>query len=54
MTHYKMNRLHLGGGESLSTFYRRSESVEQQVEYQSSGKKNSLKKNKPMRPERES
>lgn len=25
MTHYKMSRLHLGGGESLSTFYRRSE-----------------------------
>jgi len=25
MTHYKMNRLHLGGGESLSTSYRRTE-----------------------------
>jgi len=27
MTHYKMNRLRLGCGESLSTYYRRSEPV---------------------------
>lgn len=30
MTHYKMNRLHLGCGESLSTYYRRSETVVKQ------------------------
>ncbi len=30
MTHYKMNRLHLGCGESLSTYYRRSEPVARQ------------------------
>ncbi len=29
MTHYKMNRLHLGCGESLSTFYRREPAVRQ-------------------------
>ena len=27
MTHYKMNSLHLGCGESLSTLYRRNESL---------------------------
>ena len=32
MTHYKMNRLHLGCGESLSTFYRRSDPSVRQVE----------------------
>ncbi|MCK4743096.1 MAG: hypothetical protein KAT25_04695 [Sulfuriflexus sp.] len=30
MTHYKMNSLHLGCGESLSTLYRRSESLKAQ------------------------
>ena len=27
MTHYKMNRLHLGCGESLATTYRRSQTA---------------------------
>lgn len=30
MTHYKMNSLHLGCGESLSTLYRRNEQSLQQ------------------------
>jgi len=29
MTHYKMNSLHLGCGESLSTLYRRSDQTSQ-------------------------
>jgi len=48
MTHYKMNRLHLGCGESLSTFYRRSEPATRQPESRSA-KNTTNKKTKPVR-----
>ncbi len=48
MTHYKMNRLHLGCGESLSTFYRRSEPAMRQEESRSV-KKATTKKPKTVR-----
>jgi len=33
MTHYKMNSLHLGCGESLSTLYRRNEKATSQRQH---------------------
>lgn len=51
MTHYKMNRLHLGCGESLSTFYRRGKSTTTPVE-NSNTKTDEKKKTKPMRQHR--
>jgi len=53
MTHYKMSRLHLGCGESLSTSYRRSEPVVRQSD-NSASKTTTNKKPKSTRPCRES
>ena len=51
MTHYKMNSLHLGCGESLSTFYRRNEKVSPQRQDRTE-KKSIGKKTKPKRQAR--
>jgi len=48
MTHYKMNSLHLGCGESLSTLYRRNEKATPQQQHRAEGKTLS-KKAKPTR-----
>jgi len=53
MTHYKMSRLHLGGGESLSTCYRRNEKAIRQ-DQDSTAKTVNNKKAKSTRQARES
>jgi len=53
MTHYKMNDLHLGGGESLSTLYRRSDGLPTQKQNRKT-KLETNKKSKPMRQAQES
>jgi len=54
MTHYKLNSLHLGCGESLSTLYRRNEPLSPQRQNRAAKTTTTSKKAKSTRQTRES